>query len=175
MRIANLSGRLVVLTDGGAVDVERASNGLFDVDPQAIYDRWDEFTAWAPQTADLPGEPVDPVLLGSPAPRPHQVLAVGLNYLTHTAEASVEAPTAPTVFAKLPTSVVGATTDVDLPTATVDWEAELAVVVGRRAWRVTESEAWTFVAGLTVGQDLSERTLQFQGPAPQWVALARTK
>ncbi len=55
-----------------------------------------------------------------------------------------------------------------LPAATVDWEAELVVVIGRRAERVTAAEAWSHVAGLTTGQDYSERALQLTGPAPQF-------
>jgi 2-keto-4-pentenoate hydratase/2-oxohepta-3-ene-1,7-dioic acid hydratase in catechol pathway len=124
MRIANLAGRLVLLTDDGAVDVEQASKGLFDADPQAVYDRWDEFSQWAPPAMSMPGQPVQQHLLESPAPRPRQLLAVGLNYRAHTEEASFEAPDAPAVFAKFPTSIAGAMTEVTLPEGTVDWEAE---------------------------------------------------
>lgn len=56
----------------------------------------------------------------------------------------------------------------ELPTDTVDWELELVVVIGSRAFRVREEDAWSHVAGLTIGQDLSERTLQFTPPVPQF-------
>ena len=70
MRIANLSGRLVLIIGGRAVDVREASEGRFESDPQAIYDRWAEFRSWAAQ-ADLPaGAEFGAADLGAPAPRP---------------------------------------------------------------------------------------------------------
>ncbi|MFC8722352.1 fumarylacetoacetate hydrolase, partial [Kitasatospora sp. NPDC057198] len=85
MRIANLSGRLVLIVDGKAVDVETASGGAFSSDPQAVYERWEAFRSWA-ATANLPeGAAFDPVELGSPAPAPRQTLAIGLNYRDHAA------------------------------------------------------------------------------------------
>ena len=70
MRIANLSGRLVLITGGRAVDVGEASEGRFESDPQAIYDRWAEFRSWAAQ-ADLPaGAEFGAAGLGAPAPAP---------------------------------------------------------------------------------------------------------
>ena len=72
------------------------------------------------------------------------------------------------VFAKFPSSVTGPTAVVELPSDAVDYEAELVVVIGERAHRTTRQDAWTRVAGLTVGQDLSERLVQFRGPTPQF-------
>jgi 2-keto-4-pentenoate hydratase/2-oxohepta-3-ene-1,7-dioic acid hydratase in catechol pathway len=168
MRIANLDGRAVILIGEHAVDVERASGGAFAADPQAVYDRWPDFLAWA-AGADLPvGEPYDPARLGPPVPRPGQIFGIGLNYREHAAEAGFPAPTEPPVFTKFLSSLAGPQTEVALPTATVDWEAELVVVIGRPAHRVTAAAAWSYVAGLTVGQDLSERTRQAVGPAAQF-------
>ena len=168
MRVANLDGRLVLLRDFGAVDVERASGGKFGSDPQQIYERWTEFVTWA-AGADLDkSEPYDETQLGPPTPRPGQIYAIGLNYASHAAESGVAAPTEPAVFTKFRASITGPYRQVQLPTDTVDWEAELVVVIGRNAHRVSASEAWHCVAGLTVGQDLSERTLQLAGPAPQF-------
>jgi 2-keto-4-pentenoate hydratase/2-oxohepta-3-ene-1,7-dioic acid hydratase in catechol pathway len=169
VRIANLNGRLVLLTaQGGAVDVEQASAGAFAADPQAVYENWPAFTRWAAQADDLAGTSYDERDLGAPSPRPRQVLAVGLNYRAHAAENDVVTPDAPAVFTKFPSSITGPYTQVRLPEGHVDWEAELVVVIGRRAWQVAEADAWSHVAGLTVGQDLSERLAQFAGPAPQW-------
>ncbi|WP_329261647.1 fumarylacetoacetate hydrolase family protein [Streptomyces sp. NBC_01478] len=168
MRIANLNGRLVLLTAQGALDVEQASAGAFAADPQAVYENWTAFTHWAAQADDLAGIPYDERDLGAPAPRPRQVLAVGLNYRAHAGENDVVVPDAPAVFTKFPSSVTGPCTQDRLPEGHVDWEAELVVVIGRRAWQVAEADAWSHVAGLTVGQDLSERLAQFAGPAPQW-------
>lgn len=170
MRIGNLDGRLVLVEGERSLDVAKASDGRFEADPQAIYDRWDEFGRWASSVADEPGEPFDPVLLGSPAPRPPQVFAIGLNYSEHAAEAGFTAPdTAPPVFTKFPTCITGPFGDVVLPRGGhTDWEVEVVVVIGRRCERVVAADAWAHVAGLAVGQDLSERVSQMAGPAPQF-------
>jgi 2-keto-4-pentenoate hydratase/2-oxohepta-3-ene-1,7-dioic acid hydratase in catechol pathway len=72
-------------------------------------------------------------------------------------------PSTPAVFTKFPTCITGPVADVVLPSSKVDWEVELVVVIGTRAYRVPESDAWDHVAGLTVGQDLSERVVQMAG------------
>src|SRR5215469_1835855 len=92
MRIANLSGRLVLITGGRAVDVEKASEGRFESHPQAIYDRWAEFRSWA-AAAGLPdGAEFDAADLGAPAPAPRQLLAAGLNYRDHAGAAAARRP-----------------------------------------------------------------------------------
>lgn len=172
MRIANLSGRLVLVTpDGtGAVDVERASSGRFGPDPQAVYDRWSEFSAWAADAVLGDGVPFAAEDLGAPAPAPRQVLAIGLNYGEHAAESGFQVPDAPTVmFTKWQSCLTGPVTEVVLPDGGhTDWEVELVAVIGRRAHRVDMADAWDHVAGLTVGQDISERITQTAGPSPQF-------
>ncbi|WP_280438193.1 fumarylacetoacetate hydrolase family protein [Nocardia carnea] len=172
MRIANLSGRLVLVTpDGsGAVDVERASRGRFGPDVQAVYEQWAEFTAWA---ADADMTAADPFVvddLEAPAPAPRQVLAIGLNYSAHAPQSGFTVPDSPTVmFTKWASCLTGPVTTVELPPGgNTDWEVELVVVLGKKAWRIAESDAWSHVAGLTVGQDLSERVMQTAGPSPQF-------
>jgi len=170
MRIANLSGRLALILGGRAVDVWQASEGRFESDPQAVYDRWADFRAWAAQ-ADLPaGTEFAAADLGAPAPAPRQLLAAGLNYRDHAGESGFEVPEGlPPVFTKFASSITGPVTTVRLPAGGhTDWEIELVAVIGARAWRVAESDAWRHVAGLTVGQDLSERISQLAGPAPQF-------
>ena len=169
MRIGNLSGRLTIFTDEGAVDVERASGGRFGADPQAVYQRWPEFVGWA-ATAPLNGAavPFPDTELGPPAPRPGQVFAIGLNYRDHAAEAGFDLPQTLTVFTKFVSSFAGPTGEIVLAGSTVDWEVELVAVIGRRAHQVGPDDAWDHIAGLTVGQDLSERTVQMAGPAPQF-------
>ncbi|MFG2435826.1 fumarylacetoacetate hydrolase family protein [Streptomyces sp. NPDC048508] len=170
MRIANLSGRLVLIVDGLAVDVEDASGGRFTADPQAVYERWEEFRRWAAQARLPEGSPVDPVLLGAPAPAPRQIVAAGLNYRDHAAESGFALPeNMPPVFTKFATSLTGPVTEVTLPPGGhTDWEIELVAVIGIRAHRISADSAWEHVAGLTVGQDLSERITQLEGPSPQF-------
>ncbi|ROR46365.1 fumarylacetoacetate hydrolase family protein [Kitasatospora cineracea] len=170
MRIANLSGRLVLVVDGRAVDVERASGGGFTSDPQAVYERWEEFRRWAAQARLPEGDAFDPARLGAPAPAPRQVVAAGLNYRDHAAESGFALPeTMPPVFTKFATSITGPVTEVVLPPdGHTDWEIELVAVIGTRAHRVPAETAWEHVAGLTVGQDISERITQLEGPSPQF-------
>jgi 2-keto-4-pentenoate hydratase/2-oxohepta-3-ene-1,7-dioic acid hydratase in catechol pathway len=170
LRIGNLSGRLSLFVVGGAVDVEKASAGRFGPDPQDVYPRWDEFGDWY-RSADLSDVVAfDPTELGPPTPAPAQVFAIGLNYAEHAAESGFAVPdTFPPVFTKFRTALAGPVTTVTLPPGgNVDWEVELVAVIGRRAEHVPAAEAWSHIAGLTVGQDISERISQLSGPAPQF-------
>ncbi len=169
MRIGNLDGRLVILTGASAVDVEYASAGRFGPDPQAVYERWADFTAWAPAAQDA--EPVlyDSELLGAPAPAPRQSFGIGLNYRDHADESGFGVPDQPSVFTKFPSCIAGPYGDVMLPPGGhTDWEVELVAVIGAEAWQAGEAEGWSHVAGLCVGQDLSERITQLAGQAPQF-------
>jgi 2-keto-4-pentenoate hydratase/2-oxohepta-3-ene-1,7-dioic acid hydratase in catechol pathway len=170
VRTANFDNRLVLVHGDGVVDVEKASDGRFSSDPQAVFDRWEEFTAWAQSSAARQAERVflDENRLGAPASRPRQVFALALNYADHAEESSFEPPKQLSVFTKYPTSLAGPRDAVILPSAVVDWEVELVAIIGSRAHGVREEDAWRHVAGLTVGQDLSERVIQTTGPAPQF-------
>lgn len=166
MRIANIGGRLNLVVAGGGVDVEKASDGLFAADPAAVYDRWAEFRGWAAAGVDFPADPIDGQTLGAPSPRPRQVFSIGANYPDHAAEADFTLPEVMEVFSKFPSSITGPNADVPLPKATVDWEAELVVVVGAVAHHVSQEAAWDHIAGVTGGQDYSERERQMA--ASQW-------
>jgi 2,4-didehydro-3-deoxy-L-rhamnonate hydrolase len=170
VRIANLAGRLVIISGRAALDVEKASAGQFSSDPQAVYEHWEAFTSWVAETTLPDGDPFDESDLGSPVPVPRQVLAIGLNYREHAAESGFAVPeTDFPVFTKFSSCIVGPYADVTLPPGGhTDWEVELVAVIGRRAWQVSESEALSYVAGYTVGQDISERILQMAATPPQF-------
>jgi 2-keto-4-pentenoate hydratase/2-oxohepta-3-ene-1,7-dioic acid hydratase in catechol pathway len=167
MRMANVDSRLKLVVAGGAVDVEAASRGRFSADPRLAIDRIDELAHWS-LGIHQPGEEFSPASAGPPVLAPRQVFAIGLNYADHAIESGFAAPQAPIVFAKYVTSLTGPVTDVELPEGSVDWEVEVVAVIGRAARRVRVERAWEFVAGLMVGQDISERQLQHSGPAPQF-------
>ncbi len=175
MRLLNLGGRLALERNGRAIDVERASAGLFSPEFQGALDRWDEFRGWATGLGgDDDGPTFDPVELGAPVGTPRQIFAIGLNYRGHAEETNIEIPDTPMVFTKFASSITGPYGDITMPPGSVDWEAELVVVIGRRARHVPESDGWDYVAGLTAGQDLSERDLQVKPPAPQQFSLAKS-
>jgi 2-keto-4-pentenoate hydratase/2-oxohepta-3-ene-1,7-dioic acid hydratase in catechol pathway len=165
MKLANLGGRAAVIVGGGAIDVERASGGRFGPDVHPLYDDWDGFRALADGLDPSLAEPFDEASLESPVPSPRQVFAIGLNYRAHAEESGMAVPEVPATFTKFPASLTGPFADVELPCATVDWEVELVAVIGRRADRAAAVDGWSHVAGLAVGQDISERTLQFAAGA----------
>ncbi len=160
MKLGNLGGRLVLLDAERAVDVEKASGGVFDARPEHIYGRWNEFCAWS-ATVDLQqGEPYELHQLQAPSPRPYQVFVIGTNYQTHVAEAGWTVPEVPMVFTKFPSSVTGPFAAVEIPSSNIDWEVEVVVVIGEGGHNIPASEAWNRVAGVTAGQDFSDRVVQ---------------
>jgi 2,4-didehydro-3-deoxy-L-rhamnonate hydrolase len=163
VKVANLGGRMTLVVDGSAVDVHTASDGRFGPEPSRVYAAWDDFRAWAETaTGDVrDGAPLDQATLGAPSPTPRQVFGIGLNYAGHAAESGMDLPAVPAVFTKFPASLGGPFDPIVLRGTTVDWEVELVVVIGRRADGVAEGAAWDHVAGLCVGQDISDRTVQF--------------
>jgi acylpyruvate hydrolase len=106
--------------------------------------------------------------LGPPVPDPQKILCVGLNYRAHAAEASLDEPPVPLVFAKFPNVLIGSGAAIELPEASerVDYEGEIAVVIGRPTYRVLEDEALEAVAGWMPFNDVSARDLQTQ--TSQW-------
>lgn len=170
MRIANVAGRLALISGDGAADVAKASDGRFAPDVQACYERWDELVAWAARIDTLEYESYDPATVGPPAPEPRQVFAIGLNYSAHASETGLTVPDgAPPVFTKFPTCLAAPYGEIVLPPGGhTDWEIELVAVVGRRAAHVPAADAWSYIAGLTIGQDVSERISQMAGPSPQF-------
>ena len=109
------------------------------------------------------------VELHAPIARPGKVIGVGLNYRDHAEESGQPIPEEPILFPKFANSVVGPGTEIEIPPVVeqCDYEAELLVVMGRRATRVSESEALDFVAGYSCANDVSARDLQFR--SPQWM------
>ena len=166
MKLANLAGRLALVVDGGAIDVHDASDGRFGPDPASAYERWDDLVAWAATSASSAAPvPFDDADLGAPSPEPRQVFAIGLNYASHAEESGLDLPAVPAVFTKFPASLGGPFEPIERSGDLVDWEVELVVVIGTRADRVAEADAWSNVAGLCVGQDVSDRQVQFAAGA----------
>jgi 2-keto-4-pentenoate hydratase/2-oxohepta-3-ene-1,7-dioic acid hydratase in catechol pathway len=171
VRLANSDGRAAVLVPAGAVDLAKASGGALPADLPEVYARWDDVLAWwaAHQTDEwVPDAVPEPTLLGPPSPRPAQIFAVALNYAPHAAEAGFTPPAEPLIFTKFPTCLTGQDATVTLPPGKVDWEVELVAVIGRETYDVGPDEGWAAVAGLTIGQDLSERVTQLAGKPAQF-------
>ncbi len=118
-----------------------------------------------PEAADTPLAGVE---LLPPLPDPDKIVCIGLNYAAHAAEAGIEPPPAPTFFTKYRNALVpdGAAVPIPAATSKLDFEAEVAFVVGRTAKEVAVGDALSHIAGYTLLNDLSARDLQFQ--TSQW-------
>ncbi|MBK9179648.1 MAG: fumarylacetoacetate hydrolase family protein [Acidimicrobiales bacterium] len=172
MRMANVGGRASLVVDGRVVDVERASGGELSSDPMvvtdlAVHPRLRELLA-AAEPWNLPE--LDPTHLGPPVPRPGKIVAAALNYRSHAEESRLSIPDEPHVFAKLTSCVAGPFDPIVVPAGRdqVDFEAEIVVVVGRTMKAVAERDVWSHLAGVTCGQDVSDRGEQFRPPARQF-------
>lgn len=164
MRFGTIAGRLVLIRDGLALDVARHSS--LPSEPVEALARFAEFVTWAAETDFSEAVPVEK--LGPPVPNPRQVFAVALNYRPHAAEAGFQPPDEPLVFTKFPSCIAGPDTEVTLPPGKPDWEIEVVAVIGRGGYRIERDRAWEAIAGLTVGQDLSERAVQSRGAPAQF-------
>jgi 2,4-didehydro-3-deoxy-L-rhamnonate hydrolase len=110
------------------------------------------------------------VRLGAPIPRPSKIICIGLNFRDHAAESGMAIPQEPVIFFKATTSLVGPNDNLVIPKNAhkVDWEVELAVVMGKKANYVSKEQALDFVAGYALHNDYSERTNQLERGG-QWV------
>jgi 2-keto-4-pentenoate hydratase/2-oxohepta-3-ene-1,7-dioic acid hydratase in catechol pathway len=169
LRLASLNGRAQLVQRDRLLDLERGSGGRFAADPMAALGAWEALSDWAAGlAADRFDEAADPVRFDPPVPRPAKVFAIGLNYRAHAEEAGLEIPKAPMVFTKFPNCLAGPHARVALSSGFVDYEAELVVVIGRRARALAAERALDAVAGYCGGQDISDRKLQFSDKPPQF-------
>ncbi len=168
-RLLNVQGRAALGDDEGWYDLARLSGDPALGDPMAAVSRSDELHTLADRLSSAtPDGALGDAVLGPCIPRPPKVFAIGLNFRSHAAESGVEPPPAPLTFTKFATCLAGPHDDVVLTGDTVDWEVELVVVIGSGGHRLREADAWRHVAGLTLGQDISDRTVQFTGTPPQF-------
>lgn len=169
-RLAVVAGRAVFVTgvEMRTVDVEQASGGSLSSDAMQCFARWAEVCKVATSLPDNDGVVIDQGALECPVPRPRQLFAVGINYKAHAAEMSNTLPAAPLVFTKFQSSMNRPNGEITLFGDRCDWEAELVVVVGTGGRDIAVSDAWDHLAGLCVGQDVSDRTLQYASTPPQF-------
>lgn len=164
--------RLGVVRGEKVIDLAKASGGKLPADMIALLEAGDEAMELArklAQDADADATLSDVALL-PPVPNPSKVIAIGQNYMDHCREQGVEPPTSPVIFTKFTTAIVGPGDEIRWDpalTSKVDYEVELAVVIGKKARRVCADDALDHVAGYTVCNDVSARNLQFGDG--QWV------
>jgi len=163
--------RLATIRDGGRTLAVRADGDdvveLPAADVREVLDR-DGWQGWA-AAADGPRRPAGGLDFAPLIPSPDKIICVGLNYRSHIQETGRDVPTHPTLFAKFRSALIGANDDIALPAASgkVDWEAELAVIVGTRGRHVPIDDAAGIIAGYTVLNDVSMR--DWQNRTLQWL------
>src|SRR5262245_45943374 len=115
--------------------------------------------------------PAASATLLAPIPDPQKVICVGLNYKDHAAESGAPIPKEPVLFSKYPTALIGHGANIVVPRVSqkVDYEAELVIVVGKRGRPRSADEAMNFVAGYTIGHDVSARDWQLEKDGKQWM------
>jgi 2-keto-4-pentenoate hydratase/2-oxohepta-3-ene-1,7-dioic acid hydratase in catechol pathway len=170
------SAQLGAVVDGQVVNLAEASGGKLPNHARSLLEMGDEGLKLAKKVATKRaakemGVPLDQVKLMAPIPDPHKVLAIGLNYIDHIRETNSKTPTIPIMFSKLTSSIIGPGDAIRWDpneTAKVDWECELAVVIGKPAYRVAEADAFDYIAGYMNGNDVSARDLQSER-GDQWI------
>ena len=168
-RLLNINGRAALQTGDHWHDLASLADDPSLASPMAAVARHGELHALhAAAASRTPDGAVADAELGPCVPRPAKVFGIGLNYRSHAAESSMELPPAPLTFTKFPSCLVGPTADVVLSGSRVDWEVELVVAIGTGGRHIAEADAWSHVAGITLGQDISDRAVQLTGKPPQF-------
>lgn len=168
-RLINVEGRAALEHDGHHFDLATVSGDPLMADPRVSVARHDELHALSTRCASAtPQGTMATAQLGPPIPAPRQCFGIGLNYRDHAGESGAELPPAPLTFTKFPSCLAGPHADIPLSGEMVDWEVELVAVLGREVSHVSVADAWGAVAGLTLGQDVSDRAVQLTGAPPQF-------
>ena len=162
----------ILLSDGTRIDTSGFG-------PAGVFGYGEEFFAsdglaqlreWIVSHLNAAPRVAPSVRLGPPIGRPSKIVCIGLNFRDHAAESRMEPPKEPVIFFKSTTSLVGPNDPLVIPRGAtkVDWEVEVAAVIGKRALYVSREEALNFVAGYVLHNDYSERSFQLERGG-QWV------
>ena len=167
-KLGSNSGRAIFIKDDKYYDVNTISNGdissnsveaLSDTDKLShLYANLNDYDP----SGDLGDINLDPPII------PTNVFAVGLNYKKHAEESNLEIPPFPMIFTKHSTCISGPKSNICMKSDMVDYEAELVFVIGKGGKDISKEDAWDHVAGLCVGQDISDRPVQFHATPPQF-------
>ena len=167
-KLGSNSGRAIFIKDDKYYDVNTISNGDISSNSlKALYDTeklsqlYINLNDYEP-SGNLSDINLDPPII------PTNVFAVGLNYKKHAEESNLEIPPFPMIFTKHSTCISGPKSDICMKSDMVDYEAELVFVIGKGGKDISKQDAWQHVAGLCVGQDISDRPVQFHATPPQF-------
>jgi 2-keto-4-pentenoate hydratase/2-oxohepta-3-ene-1,7-dioic acid hydratase in catechol pathway len=161
-KLGTVGGKAVLIKDDHYFDVASLSNGAISSDSVEAL----KFQSELSELYDtLSGENatgnLSEIELGNPVPKSPNCYAVGLNYRKHAEESGMDIPEVPMIFTKHTSCFVGPKANVEMRSDYVDWEVELVVVIGKEGKNISKENALEHVAGLCVGQDISDRPTQF--------------
>ena len=167
-KLGSNSGRAIFIKDDKYYDVNTISNGDISSnslkalsDTEKLSQLYINLNDYEP-SGNLSDISLDPPII------PINVFAVGLNYKKHAEESNLEIPPFPMIFTKHSTCISGPKSDICMKSDMVDYEAELVFVIGKGGKDISKEDAWQHVAGLCVGQDISDRPVQFHATPPQF-------
>jgi len=167
-KLGSNSGRAIFIKDDKYYDVNTISNGDISSnsvealsDTEKLSQLYINLSDYEP-CGDIGDINLDPPII------PTNVFAVGLNYKKHAEESNLEIPPFPMIFTKHSTCISGPKSDICMKSDMVDYEAELVFVIGKGGKDINKEVAWDHVAGLCVGQDISDRPVQFHATPPQF-------
>ncbi len=168
-RLANINGKSALIHGDSYYDINTISQGEISSDPSNILNSLSDLHELSSKIDNFkPTGLIENTLLGPPVTNSRNCFAVGLNYRAHAEESGMEIPPFPMVFTKHTSCIVGPFDNIEMKSDIVDYEAELVVVIGKEGKNVPKKDAWEYVAGLTVGQDISDRAVQFHATPPQF-------
>ncbi len=166
---ANIDNRACLVLGDNFYDLNRVSQDTIGSDPMSALSDMDALRQVSSAlTNNEPDGSLSDAKLGAPVPKPRNSFGVGLNYKDHAEESKMDLPESPVIFSKFPSCIAGPFDDVELRATSGDYEAELVVVIGRITRDVIAEDAWEHVAGVTAGQDISDRRLQLGARPPQF-------
>jgi len=168
-KLANIVGRAALIDGENYYDLETISNGDFDEDTSSALNNLEGLKKLSSGLSEAePTGSLKDVRIDAPVSAPKNCFAVGLNYRNHAEEAGMDIPVVPMIFTKHTTCLVGPNSDIEMRSDHVDYEAELVVVIGKPGKDINKDNAWDHVAGLCIGQDISDRKVQFSSKPPQF-------
>ena len=168
-KLANIQGKAALVKNDSYYDLSKISNGEISDNPAEILSSLDAIKEIYADIDNFdPSGKLDEVKMGHPITGSRNCFAVGLNYRNHAEESGMEIPLFPMVFTKHTSCISGPFDNIEMRSDIVDYEAELVAVIGKQGKNITSDEAWNHVAGLTVGQDISDRSVQFHAAPPQF-------
>ena len=167
-KLGSINKKAVLINDNSYFDIETISNGEVSSNSIEALASSDKLSILSSKLNEFePSGSLNDIDLDPPV-IPRNVFAVGLNYKKHAEEANLELPPFPMIFTKHSTCISGPKSDICMKSDMVDYEAELVFVIGKGGKDISKEDAWNHVAGLCVGQDISDRPVQFHATPPQF-------